>query len=85
MYTVQYFKRVMGPLFFLSIILLSFPLFPSSAQRYILHNYVLNSDEGLTDRALNIVNKQEEKGRVRRGSVTAYVVIKPPLWHITHT
>jgi hypothetical protein len=42
-------KRVEGPPFFLRIFLLP-P--PSPAQRHVLHNYVLNSDEGLTERTL---------------------------------
>jgi hypothetical protein len=40
----MYFKRVQGPPLFLCIFFLS--------TFYLLHKYVLNSDEGLTDRAL---------------------------------
>jgi hypothetical protein len=45
-----FFTRVEEPPFILRIFLLS--PFPYLSQRYVLHNYVLNSDEGLTDRAL---------------------------------
>jgi hypothetical protein len=52
-YTVAtYFKGVEGhPFFFVSSFYLTFlPL--THTQSYVLHKYVLNSDEGLTDRAL---------------------------------
>jgi hypothetical protein len=51
---VTYFKRVEGPPFFLRIFLLPSPS-PFPAQCYVLHNYVPNSDEGLTDRTLGLL------------------------------
>jgi hypothetical protein len=53
-YVLQRFKGVEGPpFFFISSFYLDSS--PSHTQSYILHNYVLNSDEGLTERALSFL------------------------------